>query len=1146
MQNFILNTKRFSTYQFAGQKMVQDAQSILKLHSIRNIEEVHTFEFHQVNEKDIETIKQYFSTELNELSFEPIKPQVPYFHIKAVEGQHDDILEMVKSELSQFHNINVDIKHSIYYLFDQADADEVARFKAYFVNEVEFVDYDTKYIIEDTSSELKPISGFIEEDNIQQYKESLGMDLDDLKVVQDYFKTQDRNPSLLELKIIDTYWSDHCRHTTFLTHFNNIEIKDERVQKVYESYLETRDNVFGKKTQRAQTLMDLATINAREIEAKGYLKDWDKSSEVNAVSLNLDLEVNGKIEPWQLLFKNETHNHPTEIEPYGGASTCFGGCVRDPLSGRGTVYQGLRISGSKSPLTSFENTRKDKLMASQISQQAAEGFSDYANQMGIKSGYLCEYYHDGFEAKRLELGALVAAVRRDYIQKTVPQKGDVVLLLGGKTGRDGLGAAVGSSKTQTKSSLKTVGAEVQKGNPILEHKITRLFRDRDVLSMIKRCNDFGAGGVSVAVGELADGLLIELDKVHTKYPLLAGEIALSESQERMAVVIEAKDVERFMKYCEAEDVEVSKIATVTDDQKMTMLYKNEVVVSMDRSFLDSNGATKRQDIKVEKPKPISLSTTITQEKLLDSIRNIHGASLRGLREKFNIYHDENVDNRISQEGMTHLFPTSNTQHVSFMSAGYALAYTEDAYLHGRNSVIESISRLLAMGANPNHARLSMQEYFERLKTQEQWGKPFAALLGAFEVMKAWDIPALGGKDSMSGSFEELNVPSTLICFAVQTGKQKDIITRNIKGASHKLVLIDAPKKDGLIDLEKTKILYDEVFKRMQNNEIYAASTVTKSIFNSLFEMSLGSDYGIDIHLKENLLEPKYGALILEVDADFDLGDAIATTQFRKKINVLDTSFDKESLQIEHEATLNSIYPILQTESQTITYPVQRKTFEKRSSKLKALIVVMEGVSGDLQLKLQLEQAGIEVLEKVVQTFNFEKSMQEIKNALEKSDCLILAHGFTKDMQIKVSGSSYVSLLTHPILKVTFEKFVASGKMVIGLGSGAVALCKMNLVGDVKLMPIGKHHVNLETVVIKENHPGFKDCLGNVINLPYLVPFVFENADERFAILKVKEKVKNASNITGLQKGNVLALLGSIDQINTEFFKNINTYTMEEK
>lgn len=1148
MQNVKLITKRIKDYQFNGQNMTQDANEVLNLKSIQNVEEVHYFEFENLNDGQIDDVKNYFDNSLNTVSLETFKTDAPYFHIKAVEGQHDDILENVISELSHFYNIDTEIKHSIYYVFEGADKEEVETFKKYFVNEVEFVDYDTQYVVEDTSHEEDPVEGFIQFDTeaLTAFKQNLGMDIDDLQVIQDYFKSIDRNPSMLELKIVDTYWSDHCRHTTFLTHLKNIEIQDPRIEKVYASYLETRNEVFGEDTHRAQSLMDLATINAREIARKGLLEDWDKSAEVNAVSLNLNIEVNGEEEPWQLLFKNETHNHPTEIEPYGGASTCFGGCVRDPLSGRGMVYQGLRISGSKSPLTTYEDTRKDKLMARQISQQAAEGFSDYANQMGIKSGYVNEYYHDGFEAKRFELGALVAAVRQDVIQKTEPQKGDLVLLLGGKTGRDGLGAAVGSSKTQTKSSLKTVGAEVQKGNPILEHKITRLFRNGDVLGMIKRCNDFGAGGVSVAVGELADGISIDLEQVHTKYPLLAGEIALSESQERMAVVIDKNHYEAFIAHCDVEDVEVSKIATITDDNKMTMKFNGKTVVSMDRSFLDSNGAVKTQDIIVEEAKIENNKKEVNEETLVEAITNVSGASLRGLREKFNVYNQEDVDNRISQEGMTHKFPAHNTNNVSFMSAGYALSYSEDPYLHGRNSVIESITRLLAMGGNPVNARLSMQEYFERLTTKEKWGKPFAALLGAFEVMKAWDIPALGGKDSMSGSFEELHVPATVVSFAVQTGVQEDIITRNIKGKNHKVVLIDVPQTDGIIDLETTLAIYKEVYRRMQNNEVYAASTITNSLFNSLFEMSLGSDFGLEITESENLLDAYYGAILLEVDQDFDLGKTVAITNEDNTIKVLDTTFVKSELQEKHEATLNTVYPILETEKTSIEETTEKTNFVARDSNLKALIIMMEGVSGDFETKKTLEEAGIEVVEKVVKTQNFENSLEDIKEALNTSDILVLAHGFTKDMLVRVSGETYVDLLTHDILNESFKQFVASNKQVIGLGSGAIGLAKLGLLGEVEVMPIGKHHVNLETVVTKETHALLKDSLGQTYNIPYLAPFAFKNAEAKYAVMSVKEKAVGTSHITGLQNGNVIGLLGSIDQIETNMFKNLNAYQAEEK
>ena len=1142
MGNFRLYTKRHQAYQYHANQLVVEANTILNLKSIQKAQVIHVFDFADQTHQD--TILSYFKNDLNQVDFVSSYDEHPHFHIKAVEGQFDDVLERVTTHLKTFYQIDTKIDHSLLFVFEGADQKEVDTFQDYYVNEKEFVDYNTEYVVEDTTSELNKIDGFIDfnETELAEFKQNLGMDLDDLKLTQAYFKQENRNPSMTELKIIDTYWSDHCRHTTFLTHFDQIKIEDERVQKAYDSYLETRNKVYTERV-KPQTLMDLGTINAKEIAQKGYLEDWDKSKEVNAVSLNVEIEVDGQKEPWQLLFKNETHNHPTEVEPYGGASTCFGGCVRDPLSGRGTVYQGLRISGSKSPLTSFEDTRKDKLMARQISQKAAEGYSDYANQMGIKSGYLQEVYHDGFEAKRLELGALVAAVPYHHVVKEEPQKGDVVLLLGGETGRDGLGAAVGSSSTQTKSSLKTVGAEVQKGNPIEEHKITRLFRNKEIIRAIKRCNDFGAGGVSVAVGELADSIHIELDKVHLKYDMHPGEIALSESQERMAVVIDPKDVALFEKYCLEEGVPLSQIATITDTNKMVMTYKGQVYVELDRRFLDSNGATKKTNIHVPKQTLHLEPKAFSKDNLIDLITSVNGASKRGLKEKFNLFSDENVDLRISQEGMVHPFPVAKTDDVSFMSAGFPVLYEEDSYLHGVYSVIEAVSRLVAMGANPEHARLSMQEYFERLTSETKWGKPFASLLGAFEVMKAFDLPALGGKDSMSGTYEDLHVPGTLITFAVQVGKKQDVITRNLKEKGHKLVLVKPILNDDLsLNLKETRALYQQIHTLIKDKQVFSASTVTQSLFGSLFEMSLGSDLGLDIHVQDELMKAYYGALLLEVKPEFELGEVVAHVILEKEVRVGEFVFDKQDLQEKHEKVLDGVYPRLQKETHSPKTQTSHMKRVKRHQALKACVLVMDETANDLHLNNKLNEAQIDFEEVVITTRNFEASVKQFVHVLERSNLLILGHGSTKDMEISISGHEAKTFLTHPLVKESFEAFVAKGNEVLGLGSGALTLASLGLLGDVEIMPIGKHMVNAETLITKES-VGFKE-VGQTINLPYISLFAFKHALEEYAILEAKETAKGASSITGLQKEGVIGILGGIDQVNSSFFTNLKTFQEE--
>lgn len=1138
-------TTRLEKYNLESKHWLKESQEIYNLDSIKSVIVSHVFDFTNISNEDFEIVKNVLSSDLSTITFE-IEASVPYFQIKAVDGQFDDTLSRIQTLINKFHNIDTEISHSLLFSFPNASKSDVNEFKAQLINPYEYVEYDTQFEIVDTSNEMNPIEGFndLNEVELINFKENLAMEIDDLIVIQDYFKSIKRNPSMTELMIIDTYWSDHCRHTTFFTHLDNLVINDKRVQKAYESYLETRSVVYTDKVNPI-TLMDLATINAKEISKKGLLNDWDKSDEVNAISLNVDIKVNDKLEGWQLLFKNETHNHPTEIEPYGGASTCFGGCVRDPLSGRGMVYQGLRISGSKDPRESLKDTHPQKLMSRRISQEASDGFSDYSNQIGIKSGYTKEYYHDGFEAKRLELGALVAAVRQDYIQKSEPVEDDVILLIGGKTGRDGLGAAVGSSKTQTEDSLLSAGAEVQKGDPIMEHKVVRLFRREEALRLIKRCNDFGAGGVSVAIGELADGLIIDLDKVSTKYPLHGGEIALSESQERMAVVIDPKDVKEFKRLCSLEDLEVSEVAIVTSEKVMKMVYQGREIVSLDRSFLDTNGAVKKVDVVIEKMEAENNKVEVTEENLLNAIKSLAGASQKGLREKFNstiMRGNMYAGNEISQEGMVSKFPVSNTDAVSFMSAGYPLNLSDDPFKLGYMSVVEAISRLVAMGANPKHARLSMQEYFERLVSKEKWGKPYAALLGAFSVMKEWDLPALGGKDSMSGTFEQLNVPPTLITFALTHGTKSHVISRNLKKVNSKIVWVKPKELDGLLDLDSLMSSYENIHNLILDNKIYSASTITTSIFNSLFEMVLGSDYGLHIYENDNLLDFDYGGLLLEVDENFDLGIDVAKVIKDKTIKVLDIEFDKETLKTHHETTLESIYPILQLESKNPIINESENIFKIRKNIPTATLVMFEGVNGDFDCRLQLQEANFNVNEVIIRLNDYENSLSTLKDSLENSDVLVLPHAHVRDNNVLDGGVEYAAIFNHPILKDTLCNYKGE---IVGIGHGALGLIKLGLLGNVELVTIGKHYYSSEALVVSDTHPSLVDSLNECLTVPMTSPFAIKSFANSTSILEQKEGPINCSSTIGLAKNNVIGFLGSIDQIESNIFKNLSKYMMEE-
>jgi phosphoribosylformylglycinamidine synthase len=646
----------------------------------------------------------------------------------------------------------------------------------------------------------------------------LAMSQADLVFCQAYFRdTEKRDPTITEIKVIDTYWSDHCRHTTFHTKIEQVDIEPGKfaqpISKVWEEYRKARNYVYGEKAaDRDINLMDIATTAIKELKKQGQLSDLDESEEINACSIVVQADIDGQSEEWLVMFKNETHNHPTEIEPFGGAATCLGGCIRDPLSGRSYVYQAMRVTGSGDPRVALENTLPGKLSQRKITTSAASGYSSYGNQIGLATGQVAEVYHEGYIAKRMEIGAVMAAAPKHNVVREAPQSGDVVLLVGGRTGRDGCGGATGSSKAHTEESLETCGAEVQKGNPPTERKIQRLFRKSAISTMIKRCNDFGAGGVSVAIGELTDGLKINLDAVPKKYEGLDGtELAISESQERMAVVVTAENVKKFIEYADAENLETTPVATVSDDNRLTMLWRGKPIVSLSRDFLNTNGAKQYITVRVTTPSdesyftkpPIVKAVTANDMKqaCLKTLQDINVASQKGLVERFDSsigastvfmpfggkYQATPIDGMVAKQPVL----TGNTTTGTIMTYGFNPYLSSWSPFHGAvYAIVEAVAKVVALGGNFRSVRLTLQEYFEKLgQDSAKWGKPFSALLGAFYAQQQLGIPAIGGKDSMSGSFNELNVPPTLVAFAVTPVDVRRVISQEFKQAGSQVAVI---------------------------------------------------------------------------------------------------------------------------------------------------------------------------------------------------------------------------------------------------------------------------------------------------------------------------------------------------------------------
>ena len=748
---------------------------------------------------------------------------------------------------------------------------------------------------------VKRVEGFNSwnDDEMQKYYDSMGfaMTLADLKFCRDYFRdTEHRDPSVTELRVIDTYWSDHCRHTTFLTRLEEIEIEKSALGKVIEDalseYYATRDEVYGKDTKRIVSLMDMALIGMKSLKKKGLIPDLDESEEINACSIQVPVTIDGKTEQWLVQFKNETHNHPTEIEPFGGAATCLGGAIRDPLSGRSYVYQAMRVTGSGDPTIPFKDTMHGKLPSRKITTGAAQGYSSYGNQIGLATGQVTELYDQGYVAKRMEIGAVIGASPKENVIRETPLPDDVIVLLGGRTGRDGCGGATGSSKAHDENSIETCGAEVQKGNPPTERKIQRLFRNPETAKLIKRCNDFGAGGVCVAIGELADGLTVDLDRVTKKYDGLDGtELAISESQERMAVVLDKKDVDKFISLASKENLEATAVAVVTESPRLTMNWRGDTIVDLSREFLNTNGVTQVAKAYIEAPKwegcyrkvaPAKLKDMPADEAFLENMSRLEVCSQIGLAERFDasigaatVIMPFGGKNQLTpQEAMAAKIPLEKgeTDDATAMSYGYIPGVSRWSPFHGSAyAVVESLSKLLAIGANPMTARLTFQEYFERLKdVPSRWGKPAAALLGAMQAQLKLGLPSIGGKDSMSGTFEDIDVPPTLVSFAVAMTKASKTISTEFKNAGSKVIFVPVPEnKETLMPVwDKLIEMYNAVYALCEDGKVLSASVVKEggtaaSVCKACFGNGFGFKFANEL-TNDELFAPLSGSLVIEL------------------------------------------------------------------------------------------------------------------------------------------------------------------------------------------------------------------------------------------------------------------------------------------
>ena len=922
------------------------------------------------------------------------------------------------------------------------------------------------------------LDGFahMSEEELRQVLDTYGlaMDLADLKFFQQYmFEEELRDPTLTELRVVDTYWSDHCRHTTFSTHLDGADIADGQVKAAYDRYLAARVEVYGqeKAAARPQTLMDIATIGAKTLKKRGLLPELDESEEINACSIHVPAKVDGKKQDWLLMFKNETHNHPTEIEPFGGAATCIGGCIRDPLSGRVYVHQAMRLTGCGDPRTPVEQTLAGKLPQRKIAQTAAAGYSSYGNQIGLATGHVAELYHEGYIAKHLECGAVVGAAPAANVRRERPAPGDVVILLGGRTGRDGIGGATGSSKSHNLSSLDTMASEVQKGNAPEERKLQRLFRDGEVTRLIKRCNDFGAGGVSVAIGELADGLSIDLDAVRKKYDGLDGtELAISESQERMAVVVGPEDVDAFLAAAQRENLEAYPVATVTEEPRMVMTWRGQVVADLSRAFLNTNGAVKHASVSVPaRPDGDAQPKAPTLREMAASLKS---ASRRGLTERFDgsigagsvLMPFGGKSQRTPAQAMAALFPVlpgQETDQASVMAWGCDPdQLSADPYSGAHSAVYTSVAKLVAAGADYKTAYLTLQEFFEKLRTEpERWGKPFAALLGALDAQLELGAAAIGGKDSMSGSFLELDVPPTVISFAIAPVKAGEVLSPEFKEAGHPVYLFHGEGPEG------QKAAWEEFHALHKAGKVKAAWAVENGAAEAVMNMAFGNGIGFaaDPKAEAPWYASRPGDLVAELTGDVELthGGKLGATTAEPVITIGKDSAPIDELLSLSEGVLEDVYPTRAGASgavKAISWDKRSPAVRKRRvAHPKVVIPVFPGTNCEYDSARACLRAGLEPEILVVRNLtaaDLEESALALEKAIRKAQILFLPGGFSGGDEPDGSAKFICSFLRNPRLTDAVHDLLKKRDgLMLGICNGFQALIKLGLVpyGEIRDM-----------------------------------------------------------------------------------------------
>ena len=1130
-----------------AQELLADLKQNLGLNNIKSMRILNRYDVLGLTDEEfLEASQHVLSEPPVDMLFEEeliLDKNAKSFVIELLPGQYDqreDFAEQCVQLITQKEKPM--IANAKVYIFEGEISDaDMERIKKYCINPIEAreASWEKPATLQTTCEEPARVAVLKDFNNLTRSEmesfridSGLAMDLEDLLFCQKYFQEENRPPTITEIKVLDTYWSDHCRHTTFMTEIEDVEIApgvyNQPIQTAYDRYMEVRDKIYGTKTERPVTLMDIAVVGMKKLRSEGKLADLDVSDEINACSIIVPIEIDGKNEEWLVMFKNETHNHPTEIEPFGGAATCLGGAIRDPLSGRAYVYQAMRVTGAADPRTPIEDTLPGKLPQRKITIGAASGYSSYGNQIGLATGHVQEYYHDNFVAKRMELGAVIGAVPRKNVRRETPAEGDLIILLGGRTGRDGCGGATGSSKEHTIESLLSCGAEVQKGNPPTERKIQRLFRNPEVAKLIKRCNDFGAGGVSVACGELTDGLVINLDKVPKKYEGLDGtELAISESQERMALVIEAKDWEKFIGFADKENLEATVVAEVSSNPRLVMYWRGERIVDLSRAFLNTNGVAQKTDICVKEltetcifnKVPSCVVENNLEQSWLANLSRLNVCSQKGLSERFDstigrgtVLMPFGGKNQLTPtEGMVARLPVLKgiTNAASVMACGYNPEVACWSPFHGAMyAVVESVCRAVALGADPDKIHLTLQEYFPKLNNTETWGQPFSALLGAFMAQDALKIAAIGGKDSMSGTFMDKTVPPTLVSFAVSVIDSEKAISTEFKTAGNNVIFIAAPRDEHeVIDFEVLRKNLRVLHQAIIANKVASVGVIKEGgIAAAVSVMCLGNSLGFEFikpfNDTDSLFTLQPGGFVVELADGLSPEDLFADIEYinlghltnSKLISLNETEITLDNITSAYLKPLETIFPrIVDAGAKVaeINQPLYKESLPLTApysiAKPRVFIPVFPGINCEYDTAAAFEAAGGIAEVFVVRNLTaaaINDSIDTMVKMINNCQILMLPGGFSAGDEPDGSGKFIATMFRNKKIQEAVNTLLQERDgLMLGICNGFQALIKLGLVpyGEIVDMrqdsptltfnKIGRHVSQIvETKIISNKSP----------------------------------------------------------------------------